>query len=474
MSILTEVRDRLALFLFCRRHDGDVPAGRAKARRSFLGKLFEKITDPNHLLASYQLIREKYYNPYLRLYLKFVPGIDGVDFFEFDRRIDQSLEECRRFLLQAGRPFQPLILRRIPKDVPGKYREIYLMTLRDRVIQKALAEGLASSLDRFFYPNLYSYRKGKFFGTMAAARKVRLFLKEHQPPVYAFKTDIKDYFDSMNQRRLLTTFERYLPDEPEVLSLLDKFLHQQRSFDGILSSPIQGISTGSSLSPFCANLFLVDLDARMFRTGHTYLRYGDDIVLLAETKETLEKGRNLILEQLHQNGLHLSEGKTCITSSDQPLDYLGYRFANGRVQVGETAIKRFRRWIIEQLPRYRYQNASNRTEEDKKALLKRILSDLYASAMDSLGSRQLPWIKGFPVVNDDQSIRALDRFIKKRIRLCISGGDSSKNYASIPESWFREAGFQSLTALYYRVTRRRPFRRYRSWHAYAAHHLNFL
>lgn len=433
-----------------------------------LGELFNRLTQSDHILASYQSIKEKFYNPYLKIYSRFIPGIDGVGLFEFDRYREESLDTCQRFLGQREADFHPLILRRIPKESGSKYREIYLSTLRDRVIQKGLAMLLAAQLDRHFYPNLYSYRKGKYFGTMPAARKVRQFLTEHPGPVFIFKTDVKDYFDSMDHCLLLARFRHYLQEEPEILNLLQKFLRQRRSINGALCSPLQGITTGSSLSPLCANLYLIELDQMMFRRGFTYIRYGDDIIILATTRAVLTEAHALVKEQLEKSGLVLSAGKTVITTAAEPFDYLGYRFENGHVHANPQSIARLQQWLRKQLVRYRYRDIANRTPTQKRVLLRKILRDLQAATISSLHTKQIPWLKGFPIMDDDRDVRRLDHFIKNRIRLCVTGQHSLKNYREVPERWFREDGYRSLTALYYCITRRKPLRSQPNWQHYAA------
>ena len=433
----------------------------------FLGALVKNVTDPRHILASYHRVREAFYDPYFEIYLKFVPGIDGTDFRDFDRNLDDSLATCRDFLLRGDPIFNPLIHRRIPKDKPGKFRDIYLPTLRDRVVQKAIADATADRLDRHFYPNLLSYRKGPAFGTMAAARKVRLFIGEQSGPVFLFKTDIRNYFDTMDHKLLLARFGHYLPDEPEILLLIRSFLRQRRCSNGVLFSPIVGIPTGSPLSPLCANLFLVDLDAALFRGGFTSIRYGDDILLLSVEKGQREKGRLLVEETLSRNGLALAREKTFIQDSSVPFDYLGYHFEGAKIDVGKGASARFRLWVSDALARSRYRPVKRGKGPERRNLLKRILQDLNANLATSLALRRLPWLKGFPVVNSDETLRALDAFIKDRIRICITGRVSPKNRHEVPEAWFREAGFQSLTSLYYRINRRRAVRIGRGWHGRA-------
>ena len=429
-----------------------------------MGVLFEKITQKDHILAAYHLICEQYFDPDLKIYQKYVPGIDGLDFREFERELEEHLEECRQFLLKGDRPFYPQILRKIPKEKPGEFREIYVSSLRDKVIQRVMADPIADYLEHHLYPNLYSYRQGKYYGTIAAACKGREILKENPGGVYVFKTDISSYYDNINQRKLLEKFEAILPDEPELLNLLEKFVHQRECCEGILFSPILGVPQGSSLSPLSSNLYLAELDGLMFRKGFHYLRYADDILLLAANRETLDEGRALIREIVAQHELELSEKKTIIRGPNQPFEYLGYRFERGKVMVGSNGVRKYRRWVREQLPRYRYQNEPNKTPEERRKLLRQVLIDLNTATEQGL--KQLPWIRCFPVIDDDRRLKDLDRYIKDRIRLCVTGRASRRNYQAVPEAWFRELGYKSLTGAYYRIHFRRPLGPYRGWRRY--------
>ncbi len=428
-----------------------------------MGELFRKIAQKDHILASYHRLREKFFDPTIGLYKDCAVGIDGLDFSDFDRDLDACVSRCLEFLLKRDLPFHPQVLRKVPKDTPGKFREIALLTLRDKVIHRAIADPLAARLDRLFFPNLYSYRKGKYYGAIAAARKVRRLLTENPATLHFFKADIASYFDSMDQQILLRQFAAACPDEPELLDLLEKFVHQPRFSNGVLFSPVRGIPTGSSLSPVCANLYLNELDGRMFRSGHHYLRYGDDLLLLAATKEKLAEGRGILEEMLARHRLSLSSDKTLSGEPGTPFEYLGYRFEKGRVGIGSVPMRRFRQWVYDQLPRDRYREDPNRTTDERRALLRKIVRDLNASTAALLGLKQLPWIRAFPIVDDDRSLREMDRFIKDRIRLAMTRTASRKNHCWVPEGWFRELGYKSLTGAYYRITRRRSLAPYRGW-----------
>ncbi len=431
-----------------------------------MGELFKKIAQKDHILATYHLIKEKWYDPSLNYFKNSSPGIDGLEINEFNRDLDNQIDRCLQFLLDPGRDFLPQILTLVPKDEPGKFREIYLLALHDKIIHKAMADLIEKRLDRHFYPNLFSYRPGKYYGSISAARKVRIFLEENEGNVFVFKADISNYFDSIHQRLLLEKFHQYFSDEPEIMRLLEKFVHQRRCDKGILYSPLWGIPTGSGLSPVCANLYLTELDRQMFRRDFHFLRYGDDLLLLDTCKNRIQEGRAIIEEILAKHYLGLSEGKTALYNPKEPFDYLGYRFADGKIHIGTISMKRFREWLYEVLPQNKYLSFPNRTVEDRRALLKKILLDFNTGMATSLNLRQLPWIRGFPAVNSDKTLKEMDHFVKNRIRIAITRKVSKKNYEWVPEIWFRELGYKSLTGAYYRIIRRRSLHPYRGWRRY--------
>lgn len=425
--------------------------------------LIEKAADPKHLLASYLRIREKYYDDILQAYGRYASGIDGEDLKDFDLHLDDRLEDCRRFLLE-GRNFDPQILRKVPKDTPGEYREVFLLTLRDKVVQKAMADALSPLLEKIYAPNLYSYRPSGRFGTLAAAVGVLNYLKEHGHKVHAFKTDVSDYSDHMRHDLLREKFSKLMPKEKRFLEWLESFLHQPKLVRGALHSPIVGIPSGSPLTPLFNNLYLSDLDDAMFRRGEFYRRFGDDILLLSTDPERLEDAVAKLRASLAEHGLPLSEDKTRLIGPGEAFDYLGYRFEKDAVLVASKTLAKYRDWIRSELSKARYARYARGTRDARRRLLRKIVADLNTAT--ERGIFQLPWIKTFPLLSDDRDLRQMDLFIKDRIRLCILGRPSKRSHQDIPESWFRELGYKSLSGAYYRISRRRPLGPYRGWRLY--------
>src|SRR3712207_144440 len=101
---------------------------------------------------------------------------------------------------------------------------------------------------------------------------------------------------------------------------------------------------GSVLSPLLANIALDGLHdllqqvripgSKNGRLG--YVRYADDFVVVAPTRELLEQARPLVRGWLAERGLELSEEKTRVVHLDDGFDFLGF---NLRRYGGKLLIK---------------------------------------------------------------------------------------------------------------------------------------
>lgn len=431
-----------------------------------MGQLFDKLVQSNHLLTSFHLIKDKWFDDYGQRYRHGSSGLDGLSLRDFEANLEDELERCRRFFVEQDLDFHPQILCRIPKETPGKFRELYLLSVRDKVLHRAMAEILDPLLNRLYYPNLFSFRRGKYYGIIPAVRKVRKFLEGARGKAIVFKADVSSYYDSIDHGLLMQKFRALLPDEPEFLRFLEKFVHQRRFEQGLLHSPLIGVPTGSSLSPLCANFFLNELDQAMFRGGFDYLRFCDDLLLMATDEGKIAEGRAIIEEILAKQRLALSPKKTHLYRPGEAFEYLGYRFEGTGIHIGSANLNNFRAWVLELLPTHRYSDYPNKTPEERRQLLKVILDDIYEGTFKPQRERQLNWIRSFKMVNDDRTLRQMDAYLKNRIRILITRKASRRNFRQVPEAWFRELGYRSLTGAYYRVLNRRsllPYLRFRKY-----------
>ena len=152
---------------------------------------------------------------------------------------------------------------------------------------------------------------------------------------YALQCDISKFYPSIPHDKLKTIIRKKIKCR-ETLALLDEIIDSQ---DGE-----RGVPIGNYLSQWFGNLYLNELDHEMKEHYRVrgYLRYCDDFVLFANTKDELNHMKPIIKEICAELGLRLSKMNLYPTSNG--VDFLGYRhFHDGRLWVRKKTALRIRR-----------------------------------------------------------------------------------------------------------------------------------
>jgi len=213
-----------------------------------------------------------------------------------------------------------------------KPRQIAAAPFRDRVVHHAIMNVIEPPLDRTFIHDSYACRQCK--GVHQAVERYQRWCRRYR---YALKIDIASYFASIDHEILLRQLARKLKDQ-RLLELLSRILEgsppagvMHEYFDGDdLLTPLErrrGIPIGNLTSQFFANFYLNGLDHFVKQDLRTdaYLRYVDDMILLADDKPTLWRWRDAIAGQLAGLRLRLHPRKCHLTPVSAGLDVLGYR-----------------------------------------------------------------------------------------------------------------------------------------------------
>ncbi len=103
----------------------------------------------------------------------------------------------------------------------------------------------------------------------------------------------------------------------------------------------RGISLGCPLSPFMGAFFLKPLDERMERSGLFYVRFMDDILVLAPTRWRLRKAVKAVNQVFAALGMEKHPDKTFIGRTERGFDFLGYYFRPEGVSVAKKTIEKF-------------------------------------------------------------------------------------------------------------------------------------
>ncbi len=102
---------------------------------------------------------------------------------------------------------------------------------------------------------------------------------------FVLRTDVKSYYASIDHFLLLDQLAECVKDR-QVLNLLGQYLRRTAERGGVFRDYERGISLGCPLSPLIGAFFLKELDQRMARSGLFYVRFMDDILVLAPTRRS--------------------------------------------------------------------------------------------------------------------------------------------------------------------------------------------
>jgi RNA-directed DNA polymerase len=216
--------------------------------------------------------------------------------------------------------------------------EIEIWSARDALVLKALALVLADHLP---VARSCTHVRGHG-GAKAAVRAVWRHVPAHR---FVLRTDVKSYYASIDHHRLFDQLAEVIKDR-SVLSLLWLYLRRTVEHGGLFCDHRQGISRGCALSPLIGAFFLRRLDERMSRLGLFYVRFMDDILVLAPTRWKLRKAVAVVNRGLDALGLAKHPDKTFIGRIEKGFDFLGYHFAGSRwgpegLTVAKATVSKF-------------------------------------------------------------------------------------------------------------------------------------
>ncbi len=253
---------------------------------------------------------------------------DNADVWSFRRHWPDEKRRLQADLL-GGRFRFGLLARITLKD--GE--DIDLWSARDALVLKALTIVLS---DIVAVSPRCTHIKGHG-GAKAAVRQVWAHLDANG---FVLRTDVKSYYASIGHVALMDRLARFIPDR-RVLNLLGQYLKRTSERGGQFFEHERGISLGCPLSPLMGAFFLAELDERMERSGMFYVRFMDDILVLAPTRWTLRRAVKAVNEVLGGLCLEKHPDKTFIGRIGRGFDFLGYHFSREGLSVAKATIQKF-------------------------------------------------------------------------------------------------------------------------------------
>lgn len=350
-------------------------------------------------------------------------------------------------LSSEANPFGIPVRKEINKLGTEKKRVVYSFGEDENMVLKLLSY-LLYKYDYAFCDNCYAFRR-----SIGPRRAFSDIAKRHNNTLYGFKSDISNYFNSLNVDILCKLLGEIITDDEELLNLLVALLKDNRAIkDGEIIYEQRGAMAGVPIAPFLANVYLSKMDKYFYDRGVIYARYSDDIIIF----DTLDKIDEHIAEFhrfINEYQLVTNPSKEERFAPSEAWSFLGFQYKDGVIDISPAAVKKImgkirrkarsiRRWMLnkELDPKYAL-----------RAFNKRFNRKFYSGELGS----ELCWSRWyFPIINTTDSLKAIDQYMQQYERYIVTGKQNKANFDKAPYELLKENGYRPLVTEYYKEKER--------------------
>ena len=335
------------------------------------------------------------------------PGVDGVTFEAIEAAsVESFLEQIRLDLCR--RTYRPLRVRKvkIPKE-GGKFRQLSIPTIRDRVVQGALKLILEPIFEADFQPGSYGYRPKK--SPADAVQRVSEAILESK--THVIDLDLRAYFDNVRQSTLLEKVASRVNDD-DVMHLLKMILK---------ASGKRGVPQGGVISPLLSNVYLNEVDRMLQRakqvtrfgrwTAVEYARFADDLVVLVDCHPRHRWLRGAVSKRLREEfaklGVEVNEDKSRVVdlAKNESFGFLGFQFRRIRSRAG--------RWMPLRTPQSKKRTALLR---QLKKHFRRFRSQPVARVIEQINPVLRGWVNYFAIGHSSRCFGYVRNWVEQKIR----------------------------------------------------------
>lgn len=267
----------------------------------FTGRLYKAVYANQNLNLAWNKVRMN----------KGSGGIDEMNIVLFNKMLFDRLLSLKKQLQR--KTYQPKPVKHFNMKKPdGTRRPIGILTVEDRIAQRAVLQVIEPLFDRRFSPSSFGYRKG-----LSRENALEVINRNfNRGFLWVVDADILEFFQNIDHGLLIKQVKRVVTDR-DILKLLSKWL--------VLGGMWRvGILQGSPLSPLLANIYLDPFDKAILKKGFKLVRFGDDFIVQCKTEKEAQSAMKYAQKILRKLKLELHPHKTQITHFDKGVRFLGY------------------------------------------------------------------------------------------------------------------------------------------------------
>jgi len=307
------------------------------------------------------------------------PGIDGFRVLNNKNRA-KLFDSMKTMNIYLHKP-KPAYRKYIRKK-NGKFRSLGIPVIKDRIYQEIIRMALEPQAEVHFEPTSYGFRPKR--GCHDATRRIMYNIMGNQW-TWVFEGDFAACFDTLDHNFILSQIKGF-----PLYKLVEKFLKAGYVDNDVFHDNDKGTPQGGILSPLLANIALngmeeilgitykrvhpKDRDDVTYKTEGNYrmVRYADDFLIFAKSKEEIEAIYDILDPYLEKRGLELAEDKTRITHISEGFDFLGFNFRRYETNDGFKHLNKPSKNSIQQFKSKVNEICKNTLGQNVDELIKRL------------------------------------------------------------------------------------------------------
>ena len=296
----------------------------------------------------------------------------------------------------------------IPKDEPGKFREVMICENIDRIVLSIANNLFFEFFPEFVHDSCYSYKSG--IGCGRVVQSVSRECAKLKGDIIGKKYDLNKYFDSVKIEYIDELFDKMelKYGKSKIIDIVREFYHSDILFNenGELIEVYKSIKQGTATSSFLADALLYHIDEKLSNfKGVEYWRYSDDILVVGENYKEADK---ILKEMLADMSLTINPSKEQVLDNKHFFKFLGFYIKGDKITLHKGRVKTFQKEI------------ESRTIKQRNITPKRALNQVNAYLYK--GNGEYSWATSvLPIINVQKDIDELNEFVMDCLRAVQTG-----------------------------------------------------